>query len=432
MRGFCLREWERLAFGTEPGQIPEPLAERLVAVAGGASRTAGEVLEHHRHHIRARGVVGVLAAPGVSLEILPKIDLPAGADGDAAVRRRLVHMLAVALDLRIDTGAVTALSWQNETLLDLLIRIFADKLTEALRRGMPRRYTGLQDDLPALRGRLDVTRQFTTHAVNPARLACRFDALGADIALNQILKAALTHLARLTRSGALRGRLRDLALVYAEIADVAPAALRWGDVGLDRTNRAWGELLSLAKLFLTNRYQTTAQGAAQGTALMFEMDALFEDYIGRLIRRALAGSGVSVTLQGGGLYCLNDTDTGRGLFRTRPDILIRREGRVVQVIDTKWKRIAARIDEPKQGVSQADVYQMMAYAQLYRAPRVTLLYPHHAGLTTPEGAQARFTISGHDTILATASIDVGQGAGLTTRLRGLLGEREDSPNACPA
>ncbi|WP_294533625.1 hypothetical protein [uncultured Rhodoblastus sp.] len=42
-------------------------------------------------------------------------------------------------------------------------------------------------------------------------------------------------------------------------------------------------------------------------------------------------------------------------------------------IDTKWKRISARIDDPKQGVSQGDVYQMMAYAHLYKAPRLTLL-----------------------------------------------------------
>lgn len=427
MTQFHLREWDRLRFGTETGQIPEPLAERLLAVAKVsplAGSGEGGVLEHHRHHIRARGVVGVIAAPGVSLEILPKIDLPPGEAGetreagDAAVRRRLIHMLAVTLDLRLDPGAVTGLSWQKDTLLDILIRLFADKLTEALRRGMPRRYTGLEDDLPALRGRLDVTRQFTAHAVNPARLACRFDALSEDIALNRILKATVTHLARMTGSGALRGRLRELAFVYAEIADVPPAALEWDKVVLDRTNRAWAELLAMARLFLQNRYQTTSLGRAEGTALLFEMDALFEDYIGRLIRRGVQSSGLKVTLQGGGLYCLDDA--GRGLFRTKPDILIRSSGQVVQVIDTKWKRISARIEDAKQGVSQADVYQMMAYAQLYRAPRVTLLYPHHQGLATPEGVQARFTISGHPTVLETASIDVGQGAGMAARLAALV------------
>ena len=47
----------------------------------------------------------------------------------------------------------------------------------------------------------------------------------------------------------------------------------------------------MARLFLRNRYQTTTGGAGQGTALLFEMNALFEEYVGRLISRALAGTG---------------------------------------------------------------------------------------------------------------------------------------------
>ena len=72
-------------------------------------------------------------------------------------------MLAVALDLRIETGRITELDWQRETLLEIFIRVFCDKLTEAVRRGMPRRYLGHEDDLSALRGTLDVPRQFTRH-----------------------------------------------------------------------------------------------------------------------------------------------------------------------------------------------------------------------------------------------------------------------------
>ena len=67
----------------------------------------------------------------------------------------------------------------------------------------------------------------------------------------------------------------------------------------------------------------------------------------------------------------------RQVFHTRPDILIKRGDTVLQVIDTKWKRIAARIDDRKLGVSQADVYQMMAYGRLYQCGKLTLLYPHH-------------------------------------------------------
>jgi 5-methylcytosine-specific restriction enzyme subunit McrC len=328
-------------------------------------------------------------------------------------------MLAVALDLKIETGRITELDWQHETLLEILIRVFCDKLTEAVRRGMPRRYIAHEDDISTLRGALDVRRQFTRHAANPGWLACRFDELSEDMALNRIMKAAIAHLSRMSRNAANQQRLRELAFVYADITDVPAPVLKWEEVVIDRTNRAWQELLGLAHLFLRNRYQTTSSGSGQGTALLFEMNALFEEYIGRLVSRALAGTEFHVTLQGGRLFCLTALDGERAVFQTKPDILIWRAGQVAHLIDTKWKRISARIDDPKQGVSQGDVYQMMAYAHLYKAPRLTLLYPHHEGLGAEEGVQAHFRITGQETVLETASVDVavGKDEEIVSRLR---------------
>jgi len=421
-----LLEWDSLPHGNDPNNlrtIPEPVAARLAAVAA-ASNLAGRgetgVLEHGRHALRARNVVGVIAAEGCTLEILPKIDVNDEGDaGTAAIRRRLVDMLAVALDLRIDVGAITELAWQRETMLDILIRVFAEQLAEAVRQGMPRHYVRQEDDLRVLRGSLDTVRQCTRHAVNPTRLACRFDDLSADIALNRIMKAAVTRLSGVARSHANRRRLQDLMFAYADIAAVPVNALRWDQVVLDRTNSRWETLLTLAKLLLSDRFQTTTGGPGAGLSLLFDMNALFEDYVGRLVRRALVGTGMTVALQGGGLFCLTDEKTERGLFQTRPDILIRKGGRVVHIIDTKWKRIAADVSDPKRGVSQADVYQMMAYGRLYGTPHLTLLFPHHAGLPEPSGLEVVHRIGTDPAWLRAATLDVSNGTGILDRLRGL-------------
>lgn len=426
MRSYSMREWDTLPHGEGERAIPPHLASRLVALAKASSfagRGGSGVLEDRRHELRARGVVGVLAAQGCNLEILPKIDTATNEGRErqnAAIRKQLVHMLAVVLNLKIEAGQITELDWQRQTLLEILIRIFCDKLTEAVRRGMPRRYIGHSDDLPALRGALDSSRQFTHHVANPGRLACRFDDLSGDIALNRIMKATVRHLSGVSLQPANQQRIRELAFVYSDVAEVPTPALRWSEVVIDRTNRAWQELLSMAQLFLRNRYQTTSSGSGQGTALIFEMNALFEEYVGRQVMRALAGSEFRVSLQGGRLFCLTALEADREVFQTRPDILIWHAGKVAHVIDTKWKRISARVDDPTQGVSQSDVYQMMAYAHLYKASRLTLLYPHHIGLGGDEGIHARFRITGQETVLETASIDISDGKDLTTRLRNRL------------
>ena len=77
------------------------------------------------------------------------------------------------------------------------------------------------------------------------------------------------------------------------------------------------------------------------------------------------------------------------------------------VIDTKWKRMTPQIDDPKQGVSQGDVYQLMAYSQLYNCPNVMLLYPHHGELP-PDPICTRYAIGAKDSeaILSVATLNM--------------------------
>lgn len=339
-------EWNSIRYGPGEDEIPSDAADRIAAVAA-ASPLAGRgegVLEHGRKALRARGIVGVLAAKGCALEILPKIDIlgEQGKQAVGSIRRRLVHMLAVALDLRIEAGQVTALDWQKDTLLEILIKLFTTKLIDSVRQGMPRRYLQHHDDLPLMRGRLNAKRQFTTLAGNPALLACHYEALTVDIALNQIMKAAILRLGRMAQTTGNQMRLRELTFAYADVSDVHPAALTWDEVVLDRTNDRWRELLNLARLLLGDRFQTTSSGGSDGFSLLFEMNVLFEQYVARMLKRGLAGTELRVVTQGGRLYCLQ-TDDRRGLFQTRPDILIKRGDNVVQVVDTKWKRIAHNV-----------------------------------------------------------------------------------------
>lgn len=425
---YTVREWERIGYGTGEGEIPEAHADRIAAVARSsdlAGSDGGGVLEHGRKGLRARGVVGMVAARDCQLEILPKIEAANGGDvANTGLRRRLVHMLSVVHDLRLDTRVMTHLDWQRDTVLEILVRIFCAKLTDAVRQGRPQRYLAHEEDLPALRGRLDVMRQFSIRAAAPQKLACRFDALSPDIELNQVMRATVTRLARLARAPDNQAALRALNFAYADVTEVPVSALGWDRITLDRTNRRWRDLLSLARLFLSGRHQRTSAGAFDGHALLFEMSALFERYVARVLSRALAGTGLSVSAQGGNRPSLYD-GRGRGLFYTRPDLVIRRGQGVELVIDTKWKRMTQRIDDPKRGVSQPDVYQMMAYARLYGCRDVMLLYPHHGGLGA-EQVFERYAIgspsAGESLHVATLDVAGGSARDHGAAVAGLVGE----------
>ena len=412
-----LREWERLPVAEDgnDGAIPRMAADSLLAAAKrlDPKQDGRDILTDQHHKLTAQQFVGVLAAPAATLEILPKIDDLNHTD----TRDCLTHMLARVFDIDIRHGTMTGLGWQQYDLLEIWIRHFLDRLFEMVHQGLSRRYVNQEDDLAALRGRLDVKRQFTTLLCSPQKLACRYDDLSVDIPLNQIMKAAVMYLLPRTRMPESRRRLAELALAFADVRALPIRDLRWDQVVVNRTNSAWDRLLKLAKLLLGERFQTTRRGEDEGFSLMFEMNFLFEEFIGRTIQRAYAGSDLSVRLQGPENHALTDGDNK--LFKTRPDIVISRNKTPQLIIDTKWKALAGK--GSKKGVVQSDVYQMMAYAQVYQCRRVMLLYPYHRGIGDEDGVLKTYRINGtEDTQLSVCSIKISDLKSLEGRLKNLV------------
>ena len=379
MKYIAVPEWGKIAVGDSPNNFTRGETNSLIAAAR-AHRLGGEegtsIISDHHRFIRAHQCVGVLATENSSLEILPKVD-PAAPDPEiTSVRAQLVRMLGAAINLGLSDGEITLLARQSSSLLDILIRIFAKRLLVQAHQGLPRNYQQRGDDLPALRGRLDLLRQFTIHSVRPDRLACRFDELSIDTPLMQIMRACVIFLfGRAQTQEALR-LLSELRLITDGVSDIAIDSLPWTSVRIDRSNSRWKTLYNLARLFLMRDWQAThydANNGGDGISLLFPMNYLFEATVAAVLRRALAPYGLDVDVQGGSRYCLGMWDANGAckgtLFRTRPDIIIRRNEAIVAIIDSKWRGRLRDVEQIKntRGISQADVY-----LNLWRMPNFIL------------------------------------------------------------
>ena len=399
-----VREWGHLPIGEEG--VSEPTARRLLLLSERATRqlrVPQPVLARTtRPSLRAGQVVGVLAVPGASVEILPKIDRP-----DNAVRKALVHMLSVAYGLPVADNELTRLAAQDQTLLEFLVGVFADRLLTAVRRGLPHRYRLRQDDLPLLRGKLDISRQIARHLVRSDLLACKFDELSVDTPLNRVLKAVVVRLGAVTRHAANARRLAELS-ARLEFVGESPDPLR-EPVALDRTNIAFHRLYAWSRLFLSGQWQSTTTGANAGIALLFPMNDLFEMFVGRVMKAVLAPG--STRLQPTGRYALTGRD--QSMFALRPDIIV--DDNIV--IDTKWKSLNP--DDRVVGVEQSDVYQMLAYAHAYGARRVVLLYPWHPGLPAP-GIYRRWCTAATSIAFDIATVDIGRPDSVPKALREII------------
>lgn len=342
--------------------------------------------------LRVEQFVGVVRADDLHLEILPKLD---GLAEPAEVRKNLLAMLAVTQDLEVQSSQLVGFLESSEPFICALARLYCHRLLDAVRRGLRQDYVVHYDQLPRVRGKIDWPAQIRSLVTQRLEFQCIFDERSEDTPLNRVLKAALLRAGKLLEGAKDTRELTELRHAMSGVSDVCPSPEKLQRLQTDRMNRSLKPLLTLAKLILGNHNPDlgrSAQGDRNTYALVWDMNVLFEEYVGRVAVKALGRRGLAVDLQDS-THLARETQTQRHAFLMTPDILVRRGSRPWAVADTKWKRLGPR--QANLGVSGSDVYQVLAYAHRYRIDQAILVYPHHPALGVP-GVQREFVTQGLD------------------------------------
>ncbi|WP_428115001.1 McrC family protein [Candidatus Poriferisodalis sp.] len=256
-------------------------------------------------------------------------------------------------------------------LLPALVSFFARTAETTLARGLFHHYRRQEDDLLALRGRIDFVRQFRRGGVL-VPMACSWDEFTADVDENRCLRTAARQALRVP--GVPNEDRRRLRRVLAALDGVdepaAPTALeRLGRVQFTRLNEHYRPGLKLARLILANFTLQDRHGDTAASAFMLDMNQLFEDFVTARLQRELRGR-LEVAAQRS-LYL----DVDRQV-RIRPDLTFRRSGQTVGVADIKYKFGAAesRFDDDETAGRHGDYYQLLAYTAGLGLKEGTLIY----------------------------------------------------------
>src|SRR6056297_2461027 len=379
MRSLTFREREGVSDGPA-GEIGELEAEGIAKFAG---RLPPGVLTWGHRSLKFGPFCGVLQTEQLAIEILPKIDH--GSDSSEDMRGLLVAMLARAGELGAKRVGDADLGQQHSHLLDVFIEDFCGQVKSTLRRGAIARYSERTENLNAIRGRLELTEHLRANAFDRSHLLCRFDERSIDNPYNQALKAVLRILLGLALSPRTRALVAAFLHRFDEVSDRRVTVRGVAALRFDRTIRNWEPVFARAHWLLSGLYPDVRIGDAAGSALLFNMEKLFETVLGLRIRHACqvqAGARLSVGLQS---PVKNLATAG---FQLRPDITVQSGDERVVIFDAKWKRLD--LGEAKSGVSSGDAYQMNAYASRYRCKRLALVYP--ASRDCPPGRITEFVL----------------------------------------
>ncbi len=416
---LSLREYDSATIGArwDPGArvVPETFVAALEALQ---RRMRRDVFAIERRRITAQQFVGTLQVGRYTVEILPKTD---STPEDSRVR--LTRMLAIAGLVPAVEPGLPARAASAPTLLDAILLVYVERLACEWRRGRLAGYRREYRNRVALKGKLDVSRQVRRNMLHPERFFTGADEFLCDVPLSRLLKAA----ARVCREQATLHRTRMRATEVLEeldeVSDVTLTKEARDRIAVDRRHARFAPLVALAKLILDGRSPERA-GERATYSLLFDMNVVFERFIGNLLRARVCPPRYRARLQHTGRWLVYRG--GKPRFALRPDIGIFHEGELVCLIDTKWKLLG---DLPAYArVDQSDMYQMYAYAREYQAPAVVLLYPRVSNMepyaqsyavADPVSPKARIEVRTVDVTRPPTGSDA---ATVTVELREMLAE----------
>lgn len=360
----------------EPGQ--KALSSRHFELLENLEKVlpAGAFQRGHQS-IKWKQFCGVVQLQDITLEILPKIY---GKESDpGSSRQALIRMLQKARLLPNHKIGQANLKFQKHTLLDVFIFHFCDELQQQLVQGKVREYVSHENNLPVIRGRLLLDQQVKVNLVNKERLYCRFDELSEDVLLNKILRFTLKLILPLCRSNLARQRVSDLFMAFDKISDEVINVDSFQQLNLNRSNMRYSSLIEQCKLFVQGLNPDVLAGGAKAYSLLFDMNRLFEAWVASTIRKPANAQGLRLKEQGPRKYLAYRKDADRNVFQMKPDIaLLDHDDNVVLIGDAKWKLLSK--DEIKLGISQPDLYQLIAYANRYDVKDLILYFPAQQGL----------------------------------------------------
>jgi 5-methylcytosine-specific restriction enzyme subunit McrC len=163
--------------------------------------------------------------------------------------QNLYYLLVYAWDVLDEAASIDVGARRLHIPEDLFAKILNNGVTHLLKRGLDRAYKAETEEIPGIRGKLELATTIKRISLTNARLVCTFDDLTHDVLHNQILKATLLRLARLDRLDAeLRRNLSDLVRRFDNVRTITIRNEAFRQVQLHSNNRFYRLLLEVCAL----------------------------------------------------------------------------------------------------------------------------------------------------------------------------------------
>ena len=294
--------------------------------------------------IRAKQYCGIISYQNEDFYILPKIAKEGEHNLDI-----FIYMLRYVYDIELQNEDVSSSkNHKSHNFLEVFIQLFAKKLLKEFKRGVYKEYITCKENLSVLKGKYLVDENLKYNHTKD-KIYCEFDEFSVDNKLNRFFLFALKTFLPFIRDKKL---LKHCELILDEVT-CKKFDIKTMTIDFQRLNFRYKESYEFA-LMLLQKFIPLFQNGEKSFAFLFDMNELFEKFIGKLYEALDSSTDLT-------------KESNFGNLKLKPDIYTS-----TCIIDTKYKKV-----KNKEDLKRDDKYQMFVYGTNFEIKNTMLLYPKH-------------------------------------------------------
>lgn len=327
---------------------------------------------HRSNELKSNKYVGVIHYEGNRINLLPKIFFNPEKDYSSKeisqIQNHILWWLSYCRKIKFPNYQ-TSLGGIKSDFFEVLVYLFSKYTRELLTSSIYQQYEEVDRELPFIKGKININPYISEnlsrgrwHKVN-----CTYDSFVIDNEFNQIIKYVTTLLFQITSLPENKKNLREILFILDEVSDVNVSAEQCSRIVFNPMFGEFETVRDYCHLFLSNSVSFDYKNELKLFAFLLPMEYIFEDFIYGFIERELPS--ISVRSQRSDTYL----DEGK-IFNLKPDLWLKTNHRSL-IVDTKYKIVYDDLKDTKKGISQSDLYQMLAYAVRFGVNEIILFYP---------------------------------------------------------
>ena len=165
---------------------------------------------------------------------------------------------------------------------NLFAAILAKGIGLQLKQGLYREYINRFENLPVVRGKIDMPGTIKNRLEHRMVVTCDYDELSENNTLNQILKSTVFLLLRQKDvQEKYKAELKKEMLFFSEVDQIELQHIRWLNIRFQRNNRTYQLLLAICQLLVEGSLLTTESGEYRLASFVDDqrMSKLYQKFI---------------------------------------------------------------------------------------------------------------------------------------------------------